>query len=182
MKIFKTKFKSCFIFKPYIYKDKRGVFSEIFNKTLLEKTLKKKINFVQLNYSFSKKNVLRGLHLQKRPFSQCKLIRVIQGKILDIVVDLRKNSKTFGKYQSFVISEKNRKQLFVPDGFAHGFLALEDNVKVEYLCSSFYKKNYEICLLWNDKKINIKWPKKKYLISKKDKSGSTFSEIMSIIK
>jgi len=182
MKIFKTKFKSCFIFKPDVYKDKRGVFSEIFNKALLEKTLKKKINFVQLNYSYSKKNVLRGLHLQKRPFSQCKLIRVIQGKILDIVVDLRKNSKTFGKYQRFIISEKNRKQLFVPDGFAHGFLALEDNVKVEYLCSSFYKKNYEICLLWNDKKINIKWPKKKYLISKKDKSGSTFYEIMSIIK
>jgi len=182
MKIFKTKFKSCFIFKPDVNKDKRGVFSEIFNKALLEKTLKKKINFVQLNYSYSKKNVLRGLHLQKRPFSQCKLIRVIQGKILDIVVDLRKNSKTFGKYQRFIISEKNRKQLFVPDGFAHGFLALEDNVKVEYLCSSFYKKNYEICLLWNDKKINIKWPKKKYLISKKDKSGSTFYEIMSIIK
>lgn len=182
MKIFKTKFKSCFIFKPDIYKDKRGFFSEIFNKTILEKTLKKKINFVQLNYSFSKINVLRGLHLQKPPYSQSKLIRVIQGKILDIIVDLRKNSKTFGKYQSFTLSEKNRKQLFISEGFAHGFLALEDNVKVEYLCSSSYNKNSEICLMWNDKKINIKWPKRKYLISKKDKSGSTFSDIISIIK
>ena len=182
MKIFKTKFKSCFIFKPDIYKDKRGFFSEIFNKTILEKTLKKKINFVQLNYSFSKINVLRGLHLQKPPYSQSKLIRVIQGKILDIIVDLRKNSKTFGKYQSFTLSEKNRKQLFISEGFAHGFLALEDNVKVEYLCSSSYNKNSEICLMWNDKKFNIKWPKRKYLISKKDKSGSTFSDIISIIK
>ncbi len=182
MKIFKTKFKSCFIFKPYIYKDRRGVFSEIFNKTLLEKILKKKINFVQLNYSFSRINVLRGMHLQKAPFSQSKLIRVIQGKILDVIVDLRKNSRTFGKYQSFVISEKNRKQLFIPEGFAHGFLALEDNVKVEYLCSSSYNKNSEICLVWNDKKINIKWPKRKFLISKKDKSGFSFSKIISIIK
>lgn len=182
MKIFKTKFKSCFIFKPDVYRDKRGVFSEIFNKTMLEKTLRKKINFVQLNYSFSKINVLRGMHLQKPPFSQSKLIRVIQGKILDIVVDLRKNSKTFGKYQSFIISEKNRKQLFIPEGFAHGFLSLENNVKVEYLCSSLFNKNSEICLMWNDKKINIKWPKKKFLISKKDKNGSAFSEIMSMIK
>ena len=122
------------------------------------------------------------MHLQKPPYSQSKLIRVIQGKILDIIVDLRKNSKTFGKYQSFTLSEKNRKQLFISEGFAHGFLALEDNVKVEYLCSSSYNKNSEICLMWNDKKINIKWPKRKYLISKKDKSGSTFSDIISIIK
>ena len=123
-------------------------------------------------YVVTKKNSLRGLHFQKKPFSQKKILRVIKGKIFDVVVDIRKKSKSFGKFKSVILSDKNKKQIYIPDGFAHGYMTLSQTAKVEYICSNYYNKNYDVTIKWNDKKININWPKaSKYLISKKDKKG-----------
>ena len=146
------------------YKDKRGYFKEI----LLEKNIKKKFPFLVMSYS--KKNVLRGLHLQlKKP--QSKIITVTHGKIFDVAIDLRKNSKTFGKYVSIVISDTDNFSFFIPEGFAHGFLCLSKKCTVNYKCSNYRNAKSERTLSWNDKKIDIKWPIKKPILSKKDQNG-----------
>ena len=118
------------------------------------------------------------MHFQKKPFSQKKILRVIEGKIFDVVLDIRKKSKTFGQYRTFILSEQNKKQIFIGEGFAHGYMTLSKTAKVEYLCSNFYRSDYESCIKWDDPDINIKWPKdKKFLISPKDEKGIFFSEI-----
>ena len=160
----KSKFKDLVIISNTSFKDKRGYFKEL----LKEKKLKKRFPFLVM--SFSKKNVIRGLHLQKKN-SQGKFISVIKGKIFDVVVDLRKNSKTYGKYLSTILSEKNSKSIFIPPGFAHGFCALSKENYVVYSCTKYRDEKSEIGINYNDKDLKIKWPIKKPILSKKDKIG-----------
>ncbi|NLK62508.1 MAG: dTDP-4-dehydrorhamnose 3,5-epimerase [Fusobacteria bacterium] len=169
------------LIKPKIYSDNRGTFTEMYNK---RDYMKIGINceFVQDNISISQKGVLRGLHFQKR-YEQDKLIKVISGKILDIVVDIRKNSETYGKYEKILLDSKDKSLYFVPKGFAHGFLSLEDNTEVLYKCSEYYYKDYEFGYIWDDMTLNIDWELNKYgvlkenlIISEKDKMLKTFTK------
>ena len=174
MKIIKTKIKDLLILKTNIYEDKRGFFKEVFR----EKILNKKFIFDCLSYS--KKNILRGLHMQlKKP--QAKLITVVHGRILDVAVDLRKNSKTFGKTFKIEMSENSNFSLFIPGGFAHGFLCRSKKCIIYYRCSNYRNKNSEKTVQWNDKKLKIKWPIKKPILSPKDKIGLTFDEIRNLV-
>ena len=160
------------------FKDNRGSFIENFNSKKFKALVWKDINFVQDNLSTSKKGVFRGLHFQHK-FPQAKLVSVISGEILDIVVDLRKFSKSFGDWAAFKISSKNKKQIFIPEGFAHGFLSLSDETKVFYKVSDFWNPKDEYTLRFDDKKINIKLPFPPKSISRKDKKGLTFDELPS---
>ena len=174
MKINKTKFKDLLIYDKKTFKDRRGYFRELY----LQKHFKTKFPFDVM--SFSKKNVLRGLHLQLKN-SQVKLITVLSGKIYDVSVDCRKNSKTFGKYFSMYLSEKDNKSLLIPAGFAHGFCALTDDVILHYKCSKYRHVNSETGILWNDKDLCIKWPNKKLIISEKDKKNLSFKEFKNLV-
>ena len=169
MKLIKTKIKDLLIIKTNIYKDNRGFFKEIEKFKILKK------KFIFDCVSFSKKNTLRGLHLQTKR-SQAKLITVTQGKILDVVVDLRKKSKTYGKYFSIEISHDSDFSLFIPEGFAHGFMCLSKTCLVYYKCTNYRDKKSEITIKWNDKDLNIKWPIKKPILSKKDRLGTSLSD------
>ena len=165
----KSNFKDLFLIKNKNFKDQRGYFKEI----IRENKLKKKFPFLVM--SFSKQNVVRGLHIQTKN-SQGKFVTVIKGKIFDVAIDLRKNSKTFGKVYSCILSENNKKSIFIPEGFAHGFQALEKENYVIYSCTKYRKKNSEVTIDIYDKDLNIKWPIKKKIISKKDKKGITFQK------
>ncbi len=160
-----------FIFKKNRYLDNRGYFQEIF----LEKELKKKIKFTATAYS--KKNVIRGLHLQKK-FAQGKYLSVLKGEIFDVVVDLRKNSRNFGKYFSIRLSDKNGLSIFIPEGFAHGFVGMKKENLISYHCTNYRSKKNEVGILWNDKDINIKWPIKKPIISSKDRKNISLKEFL----
>jgi dTDP-4-dehydrorhamnose 3,5-epimerase len=169
MKLLKNVLNGVLVFKLNKYKDQRGYFKEAYNQINFDKLCKKKTVFVQDNISVSKSGVIRGLHYQSKPFEQGKLVTVLRGKIFDVAVDLRKNSKFYGKYFSIILSEKNNKQLWIPAGFAHGFMSLQDETIVKYNTSKRYSPKHERTLLWNDKKINIKWPDfKTKTISMKD--------------
>ena len=152
-----TNLEGCFIIKPKVIQDKRGYFLESFNQAVFKEGLNRDINFVQDNESFSSKGVLRGLHYQKGDYAQAKLVRVIKGKILDVVVDLRADSPTFSKHMSIELSEDNKTQLFIPRGFAHGFLVLSDTAIFSYKCDNFYNKASEGGIIYNDKDLNIDW-------------------------
>jgi len=175
LKTFKTKIQGLTLIKWKRFFDQRGSFLESYNNNVYSKIGIKK-NFLQDNFSFSKKNVLRGLHYQKKN-PQGKLVSIIKGSILDVVVDLRKNSKTFGKYQTFFLSEKNCKQLWVPENFAHGFLTLSPNTIVNYKCTKVYDPKDQNTIIWNDKYLNIPWKIRKPIISKKDEEGLLFKDI-----
>ena len=167
--IYKTKFDDLIILKKKSHKDKRGYFKEL----LIEKEIKQKFPFVVM--SFSRKNVIRGLHIQNKN-SQGKYISVIRGKIFDVVVDLRKKSKTFGKTFSIILSEKNNKSLYIPAGFAHGFCALSNESYVVYSCTNYRDAESESGIQFNDINLKIKWPTKKPLVSNKDKKNISFNE------
>ena len=169
MKIIKTKFKDLFLYKKDTYKDNRGYFRELF----IEKNFKNKFPFDIM--SLSKKNVLRGLHLQMTN-PQGKLLTVIRGKMLDVAVDCRKKSKTYGKHFSIILSDKDNTSLFVPKGFAHGFCSLEDNTTLHYKCTKYRSAKSEVGILWNDPELKIKWPTKKVIVSTKDKNNLSFLE------
>jgi len=170
MTVIETKLKGCFIIEPTIFKDKRGYFFESFNEQKFNKTLKLDVRFIQDNESFSSKGVLRGLHYQTGEFAQAKLVRVVKGKVLDIAVDIRKESSTFGQYISIELTEENKKQIFVPRGFAHGFVVLSDTAILSYKCDNFYNKESEEGIIYNDKTLNIDWklPTESLIISEKD--------------
>ena len=168
-----TPIKDLMLITPNVFGDERGYFMETYNKKSLEKAIK--AAFVQDNESLSQKDVLRGLHFQKPPFAQAKLIRVIFGSILDVAVDIRKDSETYGQHFKHILSSENRKQLYIPAGFAHGFLCLEDDTIVNYKCSEFYNKNSEASLLWNDADLNIDWGMKDPILAEKDKLAEKFS-------
>ena len=169
MKILKTKFKGLKEFESKNIFDNRGFFRELFIKK------KTKNNLIFTVTSKSKKNVLRGLHMQTKR-QQGKYITVVKGKILDVCVDCRKKSKTFGKFHKVILSEKNGKSIFIPPGFIHGFLGLEKENIVVYGCTNYRDKNSEIGVMWNDKDLNIDWPTKKPIISYKDKKNISFDE------
>ncbi len=175
MKLIKTKFKDLVIYQKDTYRDKRGYFRELY----LQKNFKDRFPFDVMSYS--KKNVLRGLHLQQKN-SQTKLITVLKGKIFDVSLDCRKKSKTFGKFFSIILSEKENKSLLIPKGFAHGFCSLTDDVVLHYKCSNYRHKKSEIGILWNDKNIGIKWPIKQPIISKKDKKNLSFEDFKKLLK
>ena len=171
MKILKTKFRDLVIYQKDTYRDTRGYFRELY----LQKHLKTKFLFDVVSYS--KKNVLRGLHLQTiKP--QAKLVTVLYGEVFDVCVDCRINSKTFGKYFSIKLSSKENKSVLIPEGFAHGFYTLTNNVVLHYKCSNYRHKNSETGILWNDKKLNIPWPAKKPIISVKDKQNLNFENFV----
>ena len=165
----KTKLKDLFIFKNKSFIDKRGYFKEI----LREKEIKNKFPFLVMSYS--KKNVIRGMHIQTKK-SQGKLISVLKGKIYDVALDLRKNSKTFGKYFSIILSEKNSKSLYIPEGFAHGFCGLDKENYIIYSCTKYRDAASERSIKYNDKNLKIKWPTKRPIVSKKDKNAISFVE------
>lgn len=170
MKAEKIDLEGIIVFTPDIYSDHRGYFFESFNAAQFRELSGLDISFVQDNESFSSSGVLRGLHYQIPPHEQGKLIRVIQGSVLDVAVDIRENSDTLGQYFMIELSDKNKKQVFIPPGFAHGFLTLSETAIFSYKCTNFYNKDSESGILYNDKRLNIDWKtgKNKFILSEKD--------------
>jgi dTDP-4-dehydrorhamnose 3,5-epimerase len=177
LNIIDTKIEGVYLIKPKIFKDERGYFFESFNQKKINK--KTNVSFVQDNQSLSSKHILRGLHFQKPPFAQDKLVSVIKGSVLDVVVDIRVNSKTYGKYIIEELNEENHHQLFIPTGMAHGFLSLEEHTIFSYKCSNFYNRESEGALKWNDPDLNIKWPISNPILSEKDENAKKFSSFVS---
>lgn len=167
------------VIKPRIFSDDRGYFFESYNKEALSKH---QINqpFLQDNESLSAKGVLRGLHFQKPPYAQGKLVRVISGKVLDIAVDIRKTSPTYGKHFAIELSAENKIIFWIPPGFAHGFVSLEDNTIFVYKCTQVYNKESEQCIVWNDASLQIDWGIKNPLVSPKDLEGISFNQFHSL--
>jgi dTDP-4-dehydrorhamnose 3,5-epimerase len=170
LKFIETKLKGCFELEPSIFLDARGYFMESFNENTFEKGTGNRVHFVQDNQSFSSKGVLRGLHYQTGEHAQAKLVRVLQGEVLDVAVDIRPESETFGQHVAVLLSAENQKQLFVPRGFAHGFIVLSETATFFYKCDNFYNKESEGGIIFNDATINIDWqlPESELLISEKD--------------
>ena len=179
MIISSTSLSKCYVIDPTIFRDKRGYFFESFNKKHFLERTGINVSFVQQNHSFSSYGVLRGLHLQLGPYEQAKLIKVIQGEILDIALDLRLDSSTFGKYFEVVLSSSNKKQLFIPKGFAHGFIVLSSEATVYYNCDEFYFPSHERTIDFNDPTLKIDWrlPFKNICISDKDKNSITVESL-----
>ncbi|MFL2573142.1 MAG: dTDP-4-dehydrorhamnose 3,5-epimerase [Flavobacteriales bacterium] len=173
MNITKTDIEGLIIIEPQIFKDSRGAFFESWNAKKF-KQLGINEDFVQDNQSVSFNGVLRGLHFQNPPYAQAKLVRVLKGSVLDVAVDLRKNSTTYGMHVSVILSEENNKSFFIPKGFAHGFLSLEDNTVFSYKCSGYYNKESEGSLLWNDEDLKIDWQIDNPLVSEKDLQADLF--------
>ena len=178
MKITKTNIEGLIIIEPEIFMDDRGSFFESWNVKKF-KEIGIEDHFIQDNQSNSSKGVLRGLHFQNPPYAQDKLVRVIRGSVLDVAVDLRSHSSTYGKHYSIVLSDKNFKSVYIPKGFAHGFVSLEDNTIFSYKCSDMYNKEYEGCLLWNDQDLGIDWNINKPIVSQKDMQGLYFKDFKS---
>lgn len=179
MKVIETFLKGCFVIEPEVYNDTRGLFFESFSKKIFKEKTGLEIDFVQDNISISKYGVIRGLHIQKEPFGQSKLIKVVTGKILDVVVDIRKDSSTFGNHFSIELSAENNKQLFIPKGFLHGFSSLANNTIVSYKCDSYYNSSSEDGVIYNDTQLNINWKLKKeeIILSGKDKLLLPFNRL-----
>lgn len=181
MKFIKTEIAGVVIIEPTIFKDERGYFYESFSQEKFNANIGENIgatNFIQDNESKSTFGVLRGLHFQKPPFSQAKLVRCNKGKVLDVVVDLRKKSPTFGKHITVLLSEENKKQLFVPRGFAHGFVVLSEEAIFSYKVDNTYAPSHEDGILWNDKTLNIDWDiaQEKIILSAKDEILGNFNQ------
>ncbi|APG65857.1 dTDP-4-dehydrorhamnose 3,5-epimerase [Tenacibaculum todarodis] len=172
MIVTKTHLQDCFVIEPKVFGDDRGYFFESFNKQTFKEKTSLEINFVQDNEAFSNRGILRGLHFQKGASAQAKLVRVIKGKVLDIALDIRPKSKTYGKYFSLILSEKNKKQLFVPRGFAHGYSVLEDNTIFAYKCDNYYDTSSEGGIIYNDSNLKIDWmlSENEIILSGKDKT------------
>lgn len=162
------------LIEPTVFGDERGYFFESFSQKEFQEKVCHTV-FVQDNESKSKYGVLRGLHFQKPPFEQAKLVRVVRGKVLDVAVDIRRDSPSFGRHVSTELSEENKRQLFIPRGFAHGFAVLSEEVIFQYKCDNYYAPPYEGAILWNDPQLNIDWklPADAILLSEKDKKNPT---------
>ncbi len=186
MEFKKTKFEGAFIIEPQVFRDPRGFFLESYSKQKFQEA-GVDIDFVQDNHSLStQKGVLRGLHFQKPPFAQAKLVRVTRGKVYDVIVDLRKDSKTYGQWQGFEIAapassadKENFQMLFIPRGFAHGFLTLEDNTEFQYKCDEFYHPESDSGIIWNDPDLKIDWPIENPILSEKDAQLGFFKDLQS---
>lgn len=169
MKVSKSHIPGLLIVEPSVFEDERGYFMESYNRNRFLKETGFEKEFVQDNESLSNKGVLRGLHFQIPPYAQDKLVRVIKGSVIDVAVDIRKDSPTYGKFEKVLLSEENKKQFLVPQGFAHGFLVLEDNTIFSYKCSRFYHRESEKTIRWNDPKIGIDWGIDSPVLSEKDR-------------
>jgi len=166
-----------FVLEPKVFGDERGFFYESFNANVFEQLTGRSTDFVQDNHSRSSRGVLRGLHFQLAPRAQAKLVRVVQGEIFDVAVDVRPESKTFGQWVSQTLSAENKKQMWIPEGFAHGFLTMSETAEVLYKTNGLYAPEFERCVLWNDASIGIDWPMTSGLvISEKDRAGQALSE------
>ncbi len=182
MNVIETKIPELLIFEPRIFADERGWFMESFNQNVFEKALKERgfdvPTFVQDNHSMSSKGVLRGLHYQIEPYAQGKLVRVVQGRAFDVAVDIRKNSPTFGQWVGVELNTETHRQFWIPAGFAHGFVALEDNTQFLYKTTNFYHKDSERSIVWNDESIGIDWQTEglELLINEKDATALSFDE------
>ncbi len=174
MKIIDGEIPGLKIIYPTVFKDERGLFFESFNQKVFNEAIGKEVTFVQDNESVSKKNVIRGLHLQQKPSAQGKLVRVAKGSVLDVAVDVRVGSPFYGMFQMIELSEENGVQFWIPEGFAHGFIALEEGTKFLYKCTSLYDKSAEVCIKWNDEHIGVKWGRDEVIVSEKDQEGVAF--------
>lgn len=174
-----THISDLIIFEPRVFQDDRGLFFESFQQDKFNAAVGKEITFVQDNESISKKKVLRGLHYQNPPFAQGKLVRVIRGSVLDVAVDIRKESVTYGQHVTVLLTAENKRQLWIPEGFAHGFVALEDDTVFQYKCTDFYHTASEQALRWDDKILQIDWTIEQPLLSPKDAIAPTFDSFQS---
>lgn len=178
MKIIPLNISDVLIIEPKLFKDDRGVFFESFNLEAFRDATKLNVEFVQENHSISHKNVLRGLHYQMPPYAQGKLVRVIQGEVFDVAVDIRRSSPTFGQHVSQILSAQNKKQMWIPEGFAHGFLTLSDTSEFLYKTTAAYSSKDEGCIIWNDDFLKIPWPLNLPIkISFKDSLGKPLQEV-----
>lgn len=175
----KTNLNDVFIITPDVFGDDRGYFFEPYNQKIFKENVGD-FNFVQDNQSRSSKGVLRGLHFQNPPYEQGKLVRVIRGSVADVIVDLRKESSTYGEHLKVILTDSNFKMLWVPPGFAHGFETLEDNTIFAYKVTNYYNKESEGCIHWNDSTLNISWESKSPIISEKDKVADQFESFNSL--
>ena len=180
MKFTTQSIEDVILIEPTIHGDDRGYFVETFRQDLFEEAIGYQVNFVQDNESKSNKGVLRGLHFQKPPFTQGKLVRVMHGAVLDVAVDLRKNSPTYGQWESVELNHNNKWMYWIPPGFAHGFVTLEDNTVFFYKCTNIYNKESEDSIQWNDPDLNIDWKIDNPILSDKDKSGPLFKDFKSL--
>ena len=178
MEVIKTSLSDVLILKPAIYEDSRGYFFETFNRKTF-RTIGLDVEFKQDNQSKSQKGVLRGLHFQCPPFAQGKLVRVIQGGVLDVAVDLRRNSPYYGKHHKTILSESNKLMFWIPPGFAHGFLTLENDTIFTYKCTEIYNKQSEGVIMWNDPDLNIDWGTDQPILSDRDLQGVLFRDFSS---
>lgn len=177
MNIINTKLSGCLIIEPKVFDDERGFFLETFNKARYGAIAGITLPFVQDNHSKSSKGVLRGLHFQ-RTKPQGKLVRVVSGEVFDVALDMRKQSVTFGQWHSVILSQDNKRQFWVPPGFAHGFLVLSESADFEYKCTDFYDPEDEDIVLWNDPDLAIKWPLEHPIVSKKDANAQSFADLV----
>ncbi|MGL6364345.1 dTDP-4-dehydrorhamnose 3,5-epimerase [Aeromonas veronii] len=176
MNVIKTAIPDVLIFEPKVFGDERGFFFESFNHKLFEEAVGYPVTFVQDNHSKSSKNVLRGLHYQSSPHAQGKLVRCVVGEVFDVAVDIRKSSPTFGQWVGIHLSGENKRQLWIPEGFAHGFLTLSDTADFVYKTTNYYHSKSECSILWSDQQLGIKWPLTVApILSSKDSNASIFS-------
>ncbi|ECW8873503.1 dTDP-4-dehydrorhamnose 3,5-epimerase [Salmonella enterica subsp. arizonae] len=181
MKVIKTDIPDVLIFEPKVFGDKRGFFMESFNQRVFDEALGHKVEFVQDNHSKSSKGVLRGLHYQLPPYAQGKLVRCVVGEVFDVAVDIRKDSETFGKWVGVNLSADNKKQLWIPEGFAHGFYVLSETAELLYKTTNYYNLLSDRGIIWNDRSININWPiSGDILLSEKDMNHGTLTETSNI--
>jgi dTDP-4-dehydrorhamnose 3,5-epimerase len=179
MNVIKTEIEGLYIIEPQVFGDARGYFFESFNAERFLAQTGVEVTFVQDNESRSRRGVLRGLHFQKEPYAQAKLVRVVQGRVLDVAVDIRPDSPTFGRYVAVELSGENHRQLFIPKGFAHGYVVLEDDTVFQYKCDEFYHPASEGGIAWNDPQIGIEWPltESEIILSDKDRKHPTLREL-----
>lgn len=177
MKVTDTKIPDVKVIEPTVFEDERGFFFESFNHKKFEEAIGRKVTFVQDNHSKSSKSVLRGLHYQLPPHAQGKLVRVVQGEVFDVAVDIRKSSPTFGQWVAETLSAENKKQLWIPEGFAHGFVTMSETAEFLYKTTDYYAPAHERCILWNDATLAIQWPAGiQPILSAKDAQGKPFIE------
>jgi dTDP-4-dehydrorhamnose 3,5-epimerase len=174
MTVIETGIEGLLLLEPKVFGDHRGYFFESFRQDTFNEVVGQEIRFVQDNESMSGTDVLRGLHFQKPPFAQGKLVRVVSGKVLDVALDIRRSSKTYGKYFAIELNPQNKLQLWIPPGFAHGFVSLEEGTIFQYKCTEYYSPDNEGCILWNDPFLSIDWRIDNPKISEKDKNGVIF--------
>ncbi|EOX3821742.1 MULTISPECIES: dTDP-4-dehydrorhamnose 3,5-epimerase [Enterobacter] len=177
MNIVKTKIPEVIIFEPKVFGDSRGFFLESYNKKIFDEAIGRSVEFVQDNHSESQRGVLRGLHYQLDPFSQGKLVRCVAGEVFDVAVDLRRSSPTFGQWEGVILSAENKRQFWIPEGFAHGFLTLSERAQFLYKATNYYAPKTERCIKWDDPDLNIEWPTINDIqLSQKDLAGEFFAE------